>query len=220
MNSHQRILVIDDNQAIHEDFRKILCTDGSHQTIDALESELFGGAPEASKPGSYEIDSAHQGKQGLELVEQAVAAGRPYSMAFVDMRMPPGWDGIETISRIWEKYADLQVVICTAYSDYSWDEMTKVMGRTDRLVILKKPFDNIEVLQLAGTLTEKWRLLQKSRNQMNELERLVAERTHELQQTNQTLELEIRKHQRAEESPRLLSSAVEQAKESIVITDA
>ncbi len=76
-------------------------------------------------------------------------------MAFVDVRMPPGWDGVETTARIWEKYSDLQVVICTAYSDYSWEDMLKRLGYSDRLVILKKPFDTIEVLQLAISMTEK-----------------------------------------------------------------
>ena len=59
-------------------------------------------------------------------------------MAFVDVRMPPGWDGVETTAKIWQKYPDLQVVICTAYSDYSWEEMLKKLGYSDRLVILKK----------------------------------------------------------------------------------
>jgi len=79
----------------------------------------------ASRPGpltdvEFEIDSAFQGQEGLAKVQHALNEGRPYAMAFVDVRMPPGWDGIETISRIWKMYPELQVVICTAYSDYSW----------------------------------------------------------------------------------------------------
>jgi DNA-binding NtrC family response regulator len=72
--------------------------------------------------------------------------------------MLPSWDGIGTTAQIWKIDPDLQVVICTAYSDYSWDEMLVKIGLSDRLVILKKPFDNVEVLQLANALTEKWRL--------------------------------------------------------------
>ena len=82
-------------------------------------------------------------------------------MAFIDVRMPPGWDGIETTAKIWEIDPELQVVICTAYSDYSWDQMIARIGQSDRLVILKKPFDNIEVMPLANALTEKWRLSNK-----------------------------------------------------------
>ena len=68
----------------------------------------------------FEIDLALQGKEGLQRVQQALAEGRPYAMAFIDVRMPPGWDGIETTGRIWRVDPDLQVVICTACSDYPW----------------------------------------------------------------------------------------------------
>jgi PAS domain S-box-containing protein len=185
MNPNRRILVVDDNRAIHDDFHKIFGGSTSDNTIADFESALFGDAPSESKQGGYVIDSAYQGKEGLELVQKAIAESDPYQMAFVDMRMPPGWDGIETIAQIWRKYPDLQVVICTAYSDYSWDDMTKVLGISDRLLILKKPFDNIEVLQLAVTLTEKWRLLQETRKHAIELENRVALRTEELRKSEE-----------------------------------
>jgi two-component system, sensor histidine kinase and response regulator len=111
----------------------------------------------------------------------------PYAMAFVDVRMPPGWDGVETTAKIWQKYPDLQVVICTAYSDYSWEEMLKKLGYSDRLIILKKPFDNIEVLQLAISMTEKWRLYQQAKLRLDDLEKMVHERTAALENTNAEL---------------------------------
>jgi PAS domain S-box-containing protein len=75
-------------------------------------------------------------------------------------------------------------VICTAYSDYSWDEMLETLGTSDRLLILKKPFDNIEALQLANALSEKWHLARQAQGQMEELELHVRERTEELQRSN------------------------------------
>jgi DNA-binding NarL/FixJ family response regulator len=74
-------------------------------------------------------------------------------LAFVDGRMPPGWDGIETIRHLWQECPDIQVVLCTAYSDYSWQDIRRVLGESDSLLILKKPFDNVEVLQLSHALT-------------------------------------------------------------------
>jgi two-component system sensor histidine kinase/response regulator len=186
--SNRRILVIDDNPAIHEDFRKIL-NKPTQEEMDLAEDEagLFGGsAPDPLCP-RFEFDSAFQGQDGLTLIEQSLEKCSPYAMAFVDVRMPPGWDGIETIARIWEKYADLQVVVCTAYSDYSWDEMIAKLGHSDRLVILKKPFDNIEVLQLASALTEKWNLYQRARGKLDDLERMVSARTEALQKVNSDL---------------------------------
>ena len=180
MTIPRQLLVVDDNLAIHNDFRKIFGADPAAVALESAGSELFGDGPNTAASECFGIDSAQQGQEGLKLVEQALAAGRPYAVAFLDVRMPPGWDGIETTQKIWEVDPDLQIVICTAYSDYSWDEMFARVGRSDRLVILKKPFDNVEVLQLANTLTEKWRLLQQSKLKFHELERMVDERTAEL----------------------------------------
>ncbi|PYJ99798.1 MAG: hybrid sensor histidine kinase/response regulator [Verrucomicrobia bacterium] len=123
----------------------------------------------------------------MDLIEKSLRENRPYAMAFVDVRMPPGWDGVETTAKIWQRYPDLQVVICTAYSDYSWEEMLQRLGYSDRLVILKKPFDNIEVLQLANSLTEKWRLYQQAKCRLEDLEKMVQERTRALETTNSEL---------------------------------
>jgi len=148
---------------------------------------LFGEkAPKNILP-VFQIDSAFQGEEGLALIEKSLRENRPYSMAFVDVRMPPGWDGVETTAKIWQKYPDLQVVICTAYSDYSWEEMLAKLGYSDRLVILKKPFDNVEVLQLAISMTEKWRLYLQAKLRLDDLEKMVQERTSALQKTNAEL---------------------------------
>jgi len=190
---NRRILLIDDNPSIHEDFKKILAASADDQSLDSLHSDLFGGPGAAPALDSFTVDSAFQGQEGLERVRAALAAGQPYAMAFVDVRMPPGWDGIETIARIWQECPDLQVVVCTAYSDYSWDEMLAKLGHSDRLVILKKPFDNIEVLQLAHTLTVKWQLGEQARGRLDDLERMVRERTAELEATNLRLQEESRR---------------------------
>ena len=136
-------------------------------------------------------------------MRQAVEAGRPYALAFVDVRMPPGWDGIETISRLWKPHPDLQIVICTAYSDYSWTEMIRQIGKTDSLVILKKPFDNIEVLQSAHALTEKWLLSHQVKNRLHDLDHAVSQRTTELQSANEQLKKEIAERMQVEKALRL-----------------
>jgi two-component system sensor histidine kinase/response regulator len=187
-NQNHRILVIDDNKAIHEDFRKILCPAKSAPAGMAEdEAELFGDTASSIKLPEFRIDSAFQGQEGLELIEKSLREDRPYAMAFVDVRMPPGWDGVETTAKIWQKHPDLQVVICTAYSDYTWEDMLKKLGYSDRLIILKKPFDYIEVLQLAISMTEKWRLYHQAKLQLNDLERMVQARTSELEKANSKL---------------------------------
>jgi two-component system, NtrC family, sensor kinase len=182
---NQRILVIDDNRAIHEDFRKVLSpAQKAADNFEAAEAALLGEEPAAETDGicrqRFEIESAYQGKDGLAMVAAALQRGEPYAMAFVDVRMPPGWDGIETTAKIWEIDPDLQIVICTAYSDYSWGEMQKKLGQSDRLVILKKPFDRIEVAQLASSLTRKWQLQHESNRRLGDLEAMVVARTAEV----------------------------------------
>ena len=184
-NRNHRILLIDDNRAIHEDFRKILGKKKARPgNLAEAESALFGDDDASFQMPEFEIDSAFQGKEGFDQIVKSVQDDHPYAMAFVDVRMPPGWDGVETTAQIWQKYPDLQVVICTAYSDYSWQDMLKKLGYSDRLVILKKPFDSIEALQLAISMTEKWRLYQQARLRLDDLERMVQERTVALQKTN------------------------------------
>jgi len=133
------------------------------------------------------VASAFQGADGLEAVRRAKAENQPFAVAFVDVRMPPGWDGIETSARLWQVDPELQVVICTAYSDYSWSDMLERLGHSDRLLILKKPFDNVEVSQLAVALTTKWTLARQAHRKMEELEQCVQQRTRELQQQRNEL---------------------------------
>ncbi len=201
---NNRILVIDDNPSIHKDIRKILC--GTSELDNALSDTkaiLFDEQPAASTQQTFEIDSAFQGQEGLAKVQQSQEENRPYALAFVDVRMPPGWDGVETVTRIWEKFPDLQIVICTAYSDYSWEQMIQQIGVSDNLVILKKPFDNIEVLQLAHALTQKWTLKHEIESRLRDLDRVVAEHTTELKKANEELKAEIAERRQMEKALRL-----------------
>lgn len=192
-----RILIVDDNKAIHGDFRKVLGRDNSAEEFDIEEAEFFGDDTAFADRDNFDLDFALQGAEALEMVESALAEGRPYSMAFMDVRMPPGWDGIETTSRIWEVAPDLQIVICTAYSDYSWSQMIERLGRTDRFLILKKPFDSVEVIQCAHALARKSELIRESRLHAESLEERVRERTSELNTANRQLEREIVERKKA-----------------------
>ena len=183
MSKNRRILIIDDNPSIQADFRKILSHDqDSARGLRELEASLFGETTDSRPAVTFEVDCATQGQEGYRMALEAAKNSRPYATAFVDVRMPPGWDGIETVERIWKDYPELQMVICTAYSDHSWDEIVKKLGHSDQLLILKKPFDNIEVMQMAQALTEKWNLTRQARTHIEEIENKVVERTREFQE--------------------------------------
>ena len=195
--SVHRILVVDDSPAIHDDFRKVLARQASDAT-DQLAAQIFDDDPQPPAADSYEVDAAMQGEEAREKVRAALIAGRPYTVAFVDMRMPPGWNGVQTIAHLREVDPALQFVICTAHSDYSWGEIREALGPTDNVVILKKPFDKIEVLQLAHALSRKWMLAREVGHQLARLDAAVENRTRELREANARLQEEIAARTRVE----------------------
>jgi two-component system cell cycle sensor histidine kinase/response regulator CckA len=184
-----RILVIDDNLSIHDDFRKIFAgqTKATSPLAD-MEEELFsqktGASTSTSATGApaatFRVDFAKQGQEALAMVEAAIKVNDPYALAFVDVRMPPGWDGVETLEHLWKACPDLQAVICTAYSDYSWQEIFTRLNCADRLLILKKPFETVEVLQIVHAMTRKWTQGRQLSVRMEMLEQMVEDRAQEL----------------------------------------
>jgi diguanylate cyclase (GGDEF)-like protein len=188
--ANRRILIVDDNAAIHLDFRKVLGAQTEHSAqaaLDVLEANLFGETVTTAARPNFDIDSAHQGQEGVAMVHQALVEGRPYAMAFVDMRMPPGWDGLKTIERLWATDPDVQVVICSAHTDYDWTEVVERLGHSDKLLVLRKPAEPIEVLQCATALSRKWENDRLVRDQMLRLEEVITTRTRGLEAANQQL---------------------------------
>src|SRR5580698_9778043 len=181
-----RLLMIDDNPAIHEDYRKIL-TGRDDTRISAAEAALFGEPQATVSRPVFDVDTALQGREGVELARHAIAEGRPYSGAFVDMRMPPGWDGLETIENLWKVDPEIQVVVCSAYSDYDWLELLARLGRSDKLIVIKKPFEPIEILQSASALSRKWQNERALKAHVEGLERVVTDRTRGLEAAHRQL---------------------------------
>ena len=184
-----RFLVIDDTPSIHDDFRKILTPDttptDSGARVHNLAAAIFGNTNHTPAPVRFTVDSAMQGEEGLARVIDALAQSKPYAVAFVDMRIPPGWDGLETIRHIWAVDPHVQIVICTAYSDHSWSTISARIGYSDNLLILKKPFDHIEALQLAHSLSRKWQLARDNDANLQRLDELIARRTYQLSEAEE-----------------------------------
>jgi signal transduction histidine kinase len=191
MADNRRILVIDDNESIHEDFRKILLPPKDSDSLDRARVALFGETPSLPPQEHYELEFAHQGREGFGLLHSAQREGHPYALAFVDMRMPPGWDGLETIEHLWYVAPDLEIVICTAYADHPWEDVSRRIGNTDKLLILLKPFNSIEVIQLANSLTKKWNLTHSLNLQIECLASGANQRVAELCEANNRLQENI-----------------------------
>lgn len=186
------IMIIDDNPSIHQDFIKVLTSSNTLSELSYLDKQLFDDESSFMESCSPEIkcflpkfifNTACQGQEAIQKIQEDLRKGIHYALAFVDIRMPPGWDGIETIKHMWEIDPDIQVVICTAYSDYSWEYTVKKLGMGDNYLILKKPFDVVAVRQLACALTRKWILANDSKHHEKILQKTVKERTESLQQS-------------------------------------
>ncbi len=184
--SNRRILIVDDNHSIHEDFQKILEKEEEDNSLtQQLESELFGEIIDQQISKIFDLDSAFQGEEAIDMVEKACKEDNPYALAFVDVRMPPGIDGIKTIEKLWEVDSHLQIVVCSAYSDYTLEEIHEHLGlKSDSFLILKKPFESIEIQQIAFSLVGKWNI------------------TFELEEKNLSLLKEIAERKQAEEALR------------------
>ncbi len=186
-----KILIVDDNQDIHKDFKTILNPPQPGE-VEQLEAEIFGQKLASSRlEYNYELHFASQGQEALELVRRSIDHCEPFQLAFVDIRMPPGWDGVETIEQLWAVDEHLQVVLCSAYSDYSWEKINTRLQHTQNLLYLKKPFDISEVAQMASTMTRKWMMTKAALAKQSELETIVQKRTEELHRINQRLKAEV-----------------------------
>lgn len=181
-----RVLAIDDNPSIHEDYKKVLVPQTDHNALLESEALLFGNDAKETVPNDrfqYSIDSAFQGQDGLEMVRKAIDEGQPYSAALIDVRMPPGWDGVETAQRIWEIAPDLPIVLCTAYSDYGWEEISDRLPRSDQLLILKKPFEPFELRQIVASQVSRWHLNRLANRSQLLSEAIIERRTRQIEST-------------------------------------
>ena len=199
-----RILVIDDNHNIHNDFMKILMPDYYDDTVSELEEEMFGESQNnINNKIKFDLICAGQGQEGCQLIEQANVAGEPYSVVFVDMRMPPGWDGLQTIKEIIKIDKNIQIVLCTAYSDYTWAEIIKELKEAEHLLILKKPFDRLEVWQMACCLSQKWLLDIQTKEKVALLEKsydIIAKTNEDFRVAIENSEIAVQKKKMAVEA--------------------
>ena len=209
---NRRILVIDDSPNVLQDFRKILCpatgflSDAWWESMHDPFEEPFLQHGKAS----FDLDCVDNGESGRDLVTHAKAQGSPIAVVFLDVQLPNGWDGYETVERIWDEDSEVQVVLCTAQTDFNWSEVLSRLGRRDQWLILRKPFDPIEVWQLSTVLTRKWYWVQQARLRAQELEQIVMTRTGLLEETNRRLEQALLGRQAVEAQ---LAQAIRDVKE-------
>ena len=186
--TNRRVLVIDDDPAIHDQFQKILGPEhGAEATLLDAERAPFDANSTQSSRQCFEVDTALQGQTGVQLVQRALEAGHPYALAFVEMHRSQGTDGLETIQRLWAVDPHLQVVMSSRHSEYDWNQVVARLDHPDKLLVVKQPFDPIEVRQCANSLARKWQNEQILRRHVESLEQVIEDRTRGLEAANRQL---------------------------------
>lgn len=214
------VLVIDDERDIGDDFLRVLGTRPIRPPIlRSMEQALFGAAGGAGGSPVFDVDVAMCGKDGRDLAVAAEAERRPYGVAFVDMRMPGGWDGLTTIEALWRVSPSLHVVICTAHCDFDWHQINARLGMSEQWLILRKPFDPIEVQQLACSLSAKWRLVRENEQRLKELECANAA-LKEAMDARLRLERDIRQMQKLDALGRVAATSATRSTTRSPISDA
>ena len=158
----RRIIVIDDDSAIWQAYKSVL--NYHKETQDSASNKIAAllcadETPKSQSSPIFNLQFSSQGQDGFAMVEQALADEDPFSVAFIDIRMPPGWDGMETAAKIRQVDPDVEIVIVTAYTDRSREEIVRKVGAPEKLLFLRKPFDPEELYQMALSLSEKWQLV-------------------------------------------------------------
>jgi diguanylate cyclase (GGDEF)-like protein len=153
-STSMRLLIVDDDPSVQEIYRRSFEPDGGTTGAPA---EAFRGSRTGKWPiPAFDCTFHDQGLDAIQAVEAALGEGRPYPVAFIDVRMPPGIDGKETARRIRTIDPDIHLVIVTGYSDVSPAEIIEVAGPPDKLFYLAKPFEAAEVVQTAIALGKRW----------------------------------------------------------------
>jgi two-component system, sensor histidine kinase and response regulator len=180
-----RILIADDTPALHESYYNIFTSEADEGVAMSGMAKFAPELVEHEKPVApiYALTHVQQGEEAITAATLAQLAGTPFALAILDVRMPPGIDGVQTARRLQTQYPDLQIVLCTAYTDYTWSDLLKSFPGSDSVLLLKKPFDAIEIRQIATALCRKWKLAEENRQLILDLENRVASRTQQLSQT-------------------------------------
>ena len=164
---NKRVLIVDDQKEIHDDFKEMLSSE-RHASTDAMAAAFVGDEERLSMP-EFEVLHARSGEHAFEVVRAGKERGRPIAVAFVDIRMPPGIDGLQTIRKVREIDRDIELVIMTAYTDRSLPEIVHGIELIHKVLYIRKPFTREEVQQITLSLVGKWNIEQELAEQRLQL---------------------------------------------------
>lgn len=171
-----RVLVVDDQREIHQDFEEMLTPGLTGSLTDDL-AEAFAPEVDESFLPKFQLLHARGGSEAYDIVKAAIETDDPIAVAYIDIRMPPGMDGIETTRRIRTVDTNIEIVLMSAYTDKSLGEIVHEMQLLHKLLYIRKPFAREEIQQITLSLAEKWNV-----------ESELGDKHRQLEVSNQRLE--------------------------------
>jgi len=196
-----RILAVDDEEMIRNLYKEILNPfdiSSDSEEIDKLENKLFNKKYKTNRAINFDLELCKQGDEAFGCVEKAIKDNRPFSVIFMDVRMPPGPDGIWAAEKIRSIDSNANIVLITGYSDVDPVDVSSRIPPVDKLLYLQKPFHSQELRQCAVALSSKWFVEKELHNIHQELENRVEERTAELVDAYNQLKQETNKREKVE----------------------
>ena len=164
-----RVLVVDDQREIHQDFEEMLTPGFTAALTDDL-AEAFASEVDESFLPKFKLLHARSGSEAYDIVKTTIETGDPIAVAYVDIRMPPGMDGIETTQRIRAIDENIEIVLMSAYTDKSIGEIVHEMDLLHKLLYIRKPFAREEIQQITLALAEKWNVESELGDKRRQLE--------------------------------------------------
>lgn len=156
---NRKILLVDDETKILDELEKVLAPKNHiNEELNDLQERLFSQPADKPRKRSavYDVACCRQGEEAIEAVKNAIAEESPFAVAFIDIRMPPGIDGVATAEQLRQLDPNLQIVMMTGFSDFDISEIAHRVPPEDKLLYLQKPIHSQEIRQFALALTAKW----------------------------------------------------------------
>ena len=160
MNGHHsdaniRVLIADDDEHVLECYREAFGIDTGTsrlRVLNALEAELFDPGEDAEAEPHFEVVACSQGNDAIDLARDAADKGSPFDVVILDVRMPPGIDGVEAGSEIRKLDPDVEIVFVTGFSDVPLDELQRRVPPPMKLHYFNKPLSFSQLAQDVATM--------------------------------------------------------------------
>jgi CheY-like chemotaxis protein len=149
-----RVLIADDDEHILQCYRTAFGDNHSNdciETLSSLEAELFDARPGSEPTPKFDLVACNQGHDAISLATEAAREGKRFDVVILDVRMPPGIDGVEAGCRIRQLDPDVQIVFVTGFADLTMCELARRVPPPVKLHYFNKP---ISFMRLAESVVD------------------------------------------------------------------